>query len=125
MKAIYKKSTKRIAKVLRKNLTPWEKRFWFEFARNYQYNIYRQRPVGRYVLDFYCARAKIAIELDGSGHSYPFQIKKDQERTSYLENLGVKVLRFSNERIALDFDEVCKEIDAEIQQRVVTPQSKN
>ena len=56
----------------------------------------RQHPVGQYVVDFFCAKASLAIEVDGGGHGIENQIEIDEHRTRELERLGIRVLRFWN-----------------------------
>jgi len=74
----------------------------------------RQRIIGKYIVDFYCAKTKLVIELDGSQHYEEKTIKDDAVRTQYLESIGLKVLRFSNLDIDRNFEGVCKVIDAAI-----------
>ena len=62
-------------------------------------------------MDFYCHKAKLAVELDGSGHYEPEQIQKDQQRTEYLNKQGVFVLRFTNLDVQQNFYSVCSCID--------------
>ena len=112
------------AKKLRKDMTPWERKLWYCFLRTFPSRIQRQKIIEHYIVDFYCAKAKLAIELDGGGHYTPENRKKDEERTKYLENLGVKVLRFCNLDIDRNFSGVCTVIEKEIIQRTL-PQSRN
>ena len=72
----YNKSNIPLAKTLRKNMTPWENKLWYQFLRSYPVKFYRQRAVGEYIVDFYCARAKLIIELDGGGHYTDEQMEK-------------------------------------------------
>ena len=106
------------AKHLRSEMTPWERKLWYTFLRKYPIHIYRQRPIGPYIVDYYCAVAKLAIELDGSQH-YTDDLKEyDAERTAYLEGKGIKVMRFANIDIDKRFREVCAQIDHEIRKRL-------
>ena len=89
------KLTKR-AQTLRKAMTKEEKRLWYEYLRNYPHRFRRQVTCGNYILDFYCAAAKLAIELDGSQHYEPAGQAYDARRDAYLERQGILVLRFSN-----------------------------
>ena len=104
-------SLQTLAHTLRKNMTPQENKLWFQFFRNYPVKVYRQRIIGHYIVDFYCASAKVVIELDGSQHYSDEGLKSDQNRTIYLERCGLKVLRFTNTQIDHDFDAVFNEID--------------
>src|SRR5262249_9516226 len=72
----------------------------------------RQHTVGRYVLDFYCAEAKLAIEIDGETHSSPTQGRYDDERTNFLSVQGIRVLRFSNQLIMRERASVLEAIRA-------------
>ena len=75
MKA-YNKANIPLAKALRRNMTPWERKLWFDFLRNYPVRFQRQKAISDYIVDFYCAKAKLIIELDGDGHYTSEQIKK-------------------------------------------------
>ena len=99
------------AKELRKNMTKEERRLWYDFLRNYPIRFTRQKVLGKYIADFYCARAKLVIELDGSQHYEDVGLKNDEERTKYLENYGIKVIRFSNLDVLMNFEAVCTVID--------------
>ena len=105
------------ARRLRREMAPQERRLWYRFLRYYPVKIYKQRIIGRYIADFYCASAKIVIEVDGSQHCEEQGIQYDAERTAYLEGLGVTVLRYSNREINTQFREVCDSIDHHIRQR--------
>jgi len=83
--------------------------------RDYPIKIYKQRIIGSFIVDFYCASAKLVIELDGSQHSMPQAIIYDSERTLYLNSLGLRVIRFSNRDIDRNFRDVCMMIDLAIQ----------
>ena len=78
---------------LRKNATKEENTLWYQYLRRYPVQFRRQCPFGRYIVDFYCAKALLVIELDGSQHYDPAVMEKDLERTAYLESLGLLVLR--------------------------------
>ena len=88
------------AKNMRKNMTSWEGRLWHLFLKNYKIKFYRQRLIEKYIVDFYCPKARLAVELDGSQHRFDENIKYDNERTCKLNELGIEVLRISN----LDID---------------------
>ncbi len=102
------------ARTLRKNMTKEERRLWYNFLRNLPVRFRRQEIIGNFIVDFYCASAHIAIELDGSQHYDPGAIQKDQERTQYLESQGVRVLRFTNLDIKNRFNAVCEAILMEL-----------
>ncbi len=98
------------AKLLRKQMTKEERRLWFEFLRDYPIKVYRQRAIGPYIVDFYCSKARLVIELDGSQHFQPDGLRKDMERTAYLEQQGLMVLRIPNDRVMKEFENVCEYI---------------
>ncbi len=106
--------TKR-AQELRKNATKEENKLWYEFLRTHQYQFNRQKPFGSYIVDFYCDKAKLAIELDGSQHFEEKAIDYDTKRTEYLEGKeGLRILRFANNEINQNFRAVCEFIDLEL-----------
>ena len=107
------------AKELRKNQTPYEKRLWYDFLKDYPIRFYRQKPVNNYILDFYCHKANVAIELDGNHHKTEENYEYDQRRTGWLEKYGILVIRFSNDDIQNRFDNVCKIIDKTVKERII------
>ena len=107
-----------IAKELRKHMTPQERHLWYDFLRSYPVKIYKQRIVGPYIVDFYCASAKLVIEIEGSQHYDAAGQDYDARRTGYFEELGLMVVRYSNADINVRFSEVCDSIDHVIRQRL-------
>ena len=107
----YKKDNIPLAKALRKNMTPWERKLWYEFLRYYPIRFQRQKAIGNYIADFYCAKARLVIELDGGGHYTAEQIEKDNIRTKELESMDLTVLRVCNLDIDHNFSGVCEYID--------------
>ena len=103
---------------LRRNMTKEERRLWYEYLRGYPLRFRRQVTVGTYILDFYCAAARLAIELDGSQHYEPEERYYDERRTAYLNDLGIFVLRFSNLDVLNNLRGVCQQIDLVIAQRM-------
>ena len=93
------------------------------FLRKHPVIIYKQRIIGRFIVDFYCASAKLVIEVDGSQHYEPQGMAYDAERSAFLSALGLEVLRFSNRDIDRDFRGVCEQIDITIQNRLQDPLS--
>ena len=91
-------------------MTKEERHLWYDFLRNLPETVNRQKVIGPYIVDFYCAKAKLVIELDGSQHYSETGINNDQERDSYLTGLGIHMLRFTNLDISQRFDGVCKMI---------------
>ncbi len=111
------------ARRLRREMTPHERKLWHLFLRKYPLKIYKQRIIGRYIVDFYCASAKLVIEVDGSQHYASQGMAYDAERSVFLSSLGLEVLRFSNRDIDRDFHGVCEQIDITIQNRLQDPLS--
>ena len=111
------------ARRLRREMTPHERKLWYLFLRKYPAKIYKQRIIGRFIVDFYCASARLVIELDGTQHYEPQGMAYDSERTAFLTSLGLEVLRFSNRDIDRDFYGVCTKIDVTIQKRLQSPLS--
>ena len=111
-----------LAKQLRKNMTPWERKLWYEFLKEYPIRFQRQKAIGDYIADFYCAKAKLVIELDGGGYYSTDQTEKDARRTSDLQRQGVEVLRVSNLDIDRNFYGVCEHIDLVVRRSL--PQSR-
>ena len=110
MKA-YNKANIPLAKALRKDMTPWERKLWYDFLRCYPVRFQRQKAIGNYIADFYCAKAKLVIELDGGGHYTTEQAEEDAIRTKILESINLTVLRFCNLDIDRNFNGVCEAID--------------
>lgn len=100
-----------LAKVLRKNMTPWERKLWYDFLRNLSVRFQRQKAIGNYIVDFYCAKLSLVIELDGGEHYTEEQIKKDALRTKKLESMNLKIMRISNLDIDENFEGVCEYIN--------------
>ena len=110
----YNKENIPLAKTLRKNMTPWERKLWYLFLRNYPIRFQRQKAIGNYIVDFYCAKAKLVVELDGGGHYSADQTQKDVLRTKALENMDLAVLRICNLDIDRNFSGVCEYIDSAV-----------
>jgi very-short-patch-repair endonuclease len=110
MKA-YNKANIPLAKALRKNMTPWERKLWYDFLRSYPVRFQRQKAIGNYIADFYCAKAKLAIELDGGRHYTVEQMQKDKLRTEMLAAMNLTVVRICNLDIDRNFSGVCEYID--------------
>ena len=111
------------ARKLRREMTPWERKLWFCFLKDYPVRFQRQKAIDQYIADFFCSRAKLVIELDGGGHYEPESQKADNIRTNSLEKHGIKVIRFCNRDIDKNFYGVCTVIDREVKQRTL-PQSR-
>ncbi len=102
---------------LRKNATREENTLWFRYLRTYPVRFRRQHPIGPYIVDFYCAQAKLVLELDGSQHYDPEGQRYDAERTRFLESRGLQVLRFSNPEVNRQLRGVCQAIDLAVKER--------
>jgi len=99
------------ARELRKNLTPAETLLW-KYLKRKQINGFdfdRQKPIDRYIVDFYCKILKLAIEIDGQSHD--FKIEYDVKRQKRLESFGIKVIRFTEKEVPHDLDNVLTEIE--------------
>jgi len=107
---------------LRKEMTPWERKLWYCFLKKYKVKFQRQKLIGHYIADFFCAKANLIVELDGGGHFESEQYKNDQIRAAYIENMGYKIIRFTNREIDKEFYSVCSVIDSEVNKRTL-PQS--
>lgn len=114
----YNKSNIPLAKVLRRNMTRHEKRLWYDYLRMYPIPFQRQKAIGNYIADFYCAKAGLILELDGSGHYERMQILHDTVRTRELEAMGLSVLRICNFDVDRNFRSVCTYIDEITKQRI-------
>jgi very-short-patch-repair endonuclease len=99
---------------LRNNATKQENHLWYDFLRSYYLRFYRQRIIGNYVVDFYCPKAKLIIELDGSQHYEKEAVEYDATRTEYLNSLGLYVIRFSDGDVDDYFEAVCQSIEKAI-----------
>ena len=102
-------------------MTPWERKLWYEFLRNYTIRFQRQKAIGNYIADFYCAKARLIVELDGGGHYIAEQTEKDHIRTKELEGMNLTVLRICNLDIDRNFGGVCEYIDLTVKKSL--PQS--
>ena len=100
-----------LAKNLRKNATPQEKHLWYDFLTKYEVRFQRQKAIENFIADFYCHKAKLIIEIDGSQHYTDEGKKHDENRTYVINQYGIEVLRFSNYDVDTNFQGVCYEID--------------
>lgn len=99
------------ARELRKNLTPAEKRLWYGYLRMLAVRVLRQRPLDHFIVDFYCASAKLVIEIDGDSHAGDEAAAYDVQRTQVLEGYGLTVVRFTNRDVFCDFEGACAQIE--------------
>ncbi len=98
------------AKTLRKNMTREERRLWYDCLKALPVTVNRQKVIGRYIVDFYCASAKLVIEIDGSQHYEEDARAADRERDAALRSLGLTVQRYTNLQVNRDFKAVCEEV---------------
>ena len=112
------------ARQLRKTMTKEERHLWYDFLRNYPVRFQRQKVLGRYIVDFYCAAAKLVVELDGSQHFEEAGLAYDRQRTAYLEQYGLHVLRIANNDVTGNFAGVCTYIDLCVKQRLENPDTE-
>ena len=104
------------AKQLRKEMTKEERHLWYDYLRTHPVRFLRQKVLGKYIVDFYSAEAKLVIELDGSQHYEDGNVEKDAERTAFLERYGLTIIRIPNNEINRNFRGVCEYIDTAVRQ---------
>lgn len=114
MKYVSRQEMAQRAKELRYNMTPAERRLWFGFLRGYPVSFRPQKVVGRYILDFYSRKVRLAVELDGGQHFDRNSMQYDEQRTRFLEMNEIKVLRFSNNDVFEYFEDVCEVIHQQV-----------
>lgn len=112
------------ARELRRDMTKEERRLWFDYLRTYPVRFSRQKVLGRYIADFYCAQAGLVLELDGSQHYEPEEQEKDAQRTAYLEKYSIHVVRIPNNEATGNFRGVCEYIDSLVKQRMEAKDSR-
>ena len=98
------------AQKLRSEMTKEERRLWYDFLKQLPVTVNRQKVIGPYIADFYCASRKLVIELDGSQHYEDEGAASDRKRDHALNQLGISVVRYSNDDINRAFDGVCADI---------------
>lgn len=108
-----------IARKNRLNPTESENLFWRLLIRkdNFGFHFLRQKPIGRFILDFYCSKLLLAIEIDGDSHDKKKYM--DNERDLYLEQRGIKTIRYKNEQVLKDIKNVYKDLEIKLKQREV------
>ena len=109
------------ARQLRREATRQEKHLWYDYLRQYPVRFQRQKSIGNYIVDFYCHRAKLAVELDGSQHFEPEAVCYDAERTRCIKAQGIKVLRVANIDVDRNFEGVCMAIDKAVNVAIASP----
>jgi len=104
------------AREMRKHMTPEEGKLWCLYLRKHpKYRFRRQEIIGSYIADFYCAQAKLIIEIDGSQHFSEDAISYDEARTAFFNQQNLRVIRFTNEDINQRFPNVCETIEHHLQ----------
>ena len=111
MSLAYNKKNITLAKNLRQNATPQENHLWYGFLSKYEVRFQRQKAIDDFIADFYCHKAELVVEIDGSQHYSEEGLRKDEFRTEVLEGYDLKVIRFTNHQIDTDFYGVCAYID--------------
>ena len=91
-------------------MTPEERQLWYHFLKGLPVTVHRQKVIGSYIVDFYCASAKLIIELDGTQHYEYTGLEKDLIRDKYLTDHGYTIKRYSNRDIHYSFEAVCQDI---------------
>jgi len=113
VKVHYNPKLKELARQLRNNATQAEKRLW-KYLRNKQmrgYDFHRQKPIDEYIVDFYCYRLRLVIEVDGFSHGFKEIYTRDKRKEKTLTDLGFDVMRFPDEQVLTDIDTVLRNIE--------------
>ncbi len=98
------------AKEMRKNPTPAERKLWQQYLRTFPLKMWRQKPIDHFIVDFYCPKLKLVIEVDGESHFTEEGMTYDEERTRILAGYGLQVVRFTNDEVMNCFEGVCDRI---------------
>lgn len=108
----YNNSLKKYPRQLRKNMTGVEMLLWSKIRGKQlkSYQFYRQKPIGNFIVDFYCPKRNLIIELDGGQHYSEEGKIKDEYRNNFLESIGLRVLRFSDREVIEDIGGVLEKI---------------
>ena len=106
----YNKKLVSNARTLRKNMTPEEKHLWYDFLKRIPFNVRRQHNIENYIVDFYIAKKKIVIEVDGRQHLLPEHKEADKQRDAAMSSWGIVVLRYPNDSIRNNFNAVTEDI---------------
>jgi len=116
----YRKNLKHNARQLRLNMTDSERVLWSRLRRKQVLGVqfYRQKPIGRYIPDFYAPKAKLVVEVDGSQHLEGNHADKDIKRDEYLASVGLKVVRFNSRDVLKKTDDVLEMIYRVIRERM-------
>ena len=118
MKLPRNSNLKQRARELRKNMTPQERHLWYDFLKTYQPQFRRQVIIGNYIADFYCDKASLVVEIDGSQHFEPEDLEYDRRRTEYLRSRGLEVVRYPNNQVNGEFPAVCQDIENRLRRKL-------
>ena len=112
----YNANLKQRSRQLRENMTDAERYLWAKLRRKQLkgYQFYRQKPIGDYIVDFFCPRAKLVIEVEGSQHFSEEITEYDRIRDEYMSSLGLRVVRFTNTEVLAHIEGVVESIEEEI-----------
>ncbi len=113
------------AQELRRNMTQQERHLWYDYLSTCPVRFRRQKQFGYYIVDFYCAKLDLVVEIDGSQHYSPEEKQHDAIRTAYLNSLGLTVVRFSNYNVDCHFEGVCAQIYNMIQAKLTTESDRD
>lgn len=108
-----------VSRILRKNMTDQEKHLWYDYLSEYPVRWYKQRIINNFIVDFYCSKAKLAIELDGGQHYEKDAMEYDKFRTKIINLYNIEVLRFSNYDVDNNFEGVCAVVDKTVKERIL------
>jgi len=119
----YNKNLKQRSRQLRKSMTDAERHLWAKIRMKQLkgYQFYRQKPIGDYIVDFFCPRAKLVVEVDGSQHSSDEMAEYDRIRDEHMRNLGLRVLRFTNTEVLTNIEGIIESIIENMQEIPLTP----
>lgn len=118
----YNKKNQLKARNLRNNMTKEEKELWYKFLKRHSYRFLRQKIIENYIVDFYCPKARLVIELDGNQHYTKDGLEYDYIRTDLLNAYGLKVIRFKNDEINNNFIYVCDKINSSLEEGSCQPE---
>jgi len=99
-------------------MTKEERHLWYDFLREYPVRFLRQKVIENFVVDFYCSKANLVIELDGSQHYTSQNEEADQKRTEKLESWGLTVIRIPNNQVMQNFRGICEYIDQKVKEKM-------
>ena len=101
-------------------MTKSERHLWYDFLSKHTPRFHRQRPIGPYVVDFFCPATALIVELDGDIHDREMQLQHDEQRTHYLERHGFRIIRFRSKDVFESFEGICAEIENAIVDPTIT-----